>query len=127
MKKIVMVMLLPTTLVANAYAGTVSDSLRTTLYYRSGYSLLELSYMDNAAKLETLKQGIRSIGDNPNTVLQHIKILSAASPEGNSKLNKRLASMYRHAFPPLRFWSCRFLPSTTFPFLTIHSGVFRMM
>ncbi len=30
--------------------------------------------MDNAAKLETLKQGIRSIGDNPNTVLQHIKI-----------------------------------------------------
>ncbi len=91
MKKIVMVMLLPTTLVANAYAGTVSDSLRTTLYYRSGYSLLELSYMDNAAKLETLKQGIRSIGDNPNTVLQHIKILSAASPEGNSKLNKRLA------------------------------------
>ena len=90
-KKIVMVMLLPTTLVANAYAGTVSDSLRTTLYYRSGYSLLELSYMDNAAKLETLKQGIRSIGDNPNTVLQHIKILSAASPEGNSKLNKRLA------------------------------------
>ena len=79
MKKIVMVMLLPTTLVANAYAGTVSDSLRTTLYYRSGYSLLELSYMDNAAKLETLKQGIRSIGDNPNTVLQHIKILSAAS------------------------------------------------
>ena len=55
MKKIVMVMLLPTTLVANAYAGTVSDSLRTTLYYRSGYSLLELSYMDNAAKLETLK------------------------------------------------------------------------
>lgn len=91
MKKIVMVMLLPTTLVANAYAGTVSDSLRTTLYYRSGYSLLELSYMDNAAKLETLKQGIRSIGDNPNTVLQHIKILSAASPEGNSQLNKRLA------------------------------------
>lgn len=79
MKKIVMVMLLPTTLVANAYAGTVSDSLRTTLYYRSGYSLLELSYMDNAAKLETLKQGIRSIGDNPNTVLQHIKILSAES------------------------------------------------
>ena len=91
MKKIVMVMLLPTTLVANAYAGTVSDSLQTTLYYRSGYSLLELSYMDNAAKLETLKQGIRGIGDNPNTVLQHIKILSAASPEGNSKLNKRLA------------------------------------
>lgn len=90
-KKIVMVMLLLTTLVANAYAGTVSDSLRTTLYYRSGYSLLELSYMDNAAKLETLKQGIRSIGDNPNTVLQHIKILSATSPEGNSKLNKRLA------------------------------------
>ena len=68
-KKIVMVMLLLTTLVANAYAGTVSDSLRTTLYYRSGYSLLELSYMDNAAKFETVKQGIRSIGDNPNTVL----------------------------------------------------------
>ena len=65
MKKIVMVMLLPTTLVANAYAGTVSDSLRTTLYYRSGYSLLELSYMDNAAKLETLKQGSEASGTTP--------------------------------------------------------------
>ena len=54
-KKIVMLLL--TTLVANAYAGTVSDSLRTTLYYRSGYSLLELSYMDNAAKLQNLNGG----------------------------------------------------------------------
>lgn len=31
-KKIVMVMLLPTTIMANAYAGTVGDSLRTTVF-----------------------------------------------------------------------------------------------
>ena len=90
-KKIVMVMLLPTTIMANAYAGTVGDSLRTTVYYRPGYSLLDLSYMNNAASLERLKEGIRGMEGNPNIVLQRIKILSGASPEGATSLNKRLA------------------------------------
>ena len=90
-KKIVMVMLLPTTIMANAYAGTVGDSLRTTVYYRPGYSLLDLSYMNNAASLERLKEGIRGMEGNPNIVLQRIKILSGASPEGATTLNKRLA------------------------------------
>ena len=90
-KKIVMVVLMPTTLLANAYAVSIQDSLRTTIYFRPGYSLLELSYRDNAANMKALTQGIQTIKGNPCVQLQHIRILSAASPEGNSALNKRVA------------------------------------
>ena len=90
-KKIVMVVLMPTTLLANAYAAFIQDSLRTTIYFRPGYSLLELSYRDNAANMKALTQGIQTIKGNPCVQLQHIRILSAASPEGNSALNKRVA------------------------------------
>ena len=90
-KKIVMVVLMPTTLLANAYAASIQDSLRTTIYFRPGYSLLELSYRDNAANIKALTQGIQTIKGNPCVQLQHIRILSAASPEGNSALNKRVA------------------------------------
>ena len=90
-KKIVMVVLMPTTLLANAYAASIQDSLRTTIYFRPGYSLLELSYRDNAANMKALTQGIQTIKGNPCVQLQHIRILSAASPEGNSALNKRVA------------------------------------
>ena len=90
-KKIVMVVLMPTTLLANAYAASIQDSLRTTIYFRPGYSLLELSYRDNDANMKALTQGIQTIKGNPCVQLQHIRILSAASPEGNSALNKRVA------------------------------------
>ena len=90
-KKIVMVVLMPTTLLANAYAASIQDSLRTTIYFRPGYSLLELSYRDNAANMKALTQGIQTIKGNPCVQLQHVRILSAASPEGNSALNKRVA------------------------------------
>ena len=90
-KKIVMVVLMPTTLLANTYAASIQDSLRTTIYFRPGYSLLELSYRDNAANMKALTQGIQTIKGNPCVQLQHIRILSAASPEGNSALNKRVA------------------------------------
>ena len=90
-KKIVMVVLMPTTLLANAYAASIQDSLRTTIYFRPGYSLLELSYRDNAANMKALTQGIQTIKGNPCVQLQLIRILSAASPEGNSALNKRVA------------------------------------
>lgn len=86
-----MVVLMPTTLLANAYAASIQDSLRTTIYFRPGYSLLELSYRDNAANIKALTQGIQTIKGNPCVQLQHIRILSAASPEGNSALNKRVA------------------------------------
>lgn len=86
-----MVVLMPTILLANAYAASIQDSLRTTIYFRPGYSLLELSYRDNAANMKALTQGIQTIKGNPCVQLQHIRILSAASPEGNSALNKRVA------------------------------------
>ena len=41
--------------------------------------------------MKALTQGIQTIKGNPCVQLQHIRILSAASPEGNSALNKRVA------------------------------------
>lgn len=90
-KKIVMVMLLPTTIMAHAYAGSANDTLRTKVYYQTGNSLVDLSFMDNAANLKRLKDGIKSMGDNPNVELKHIKIRTATSPEGNPAFNKKLA------------------------------------
>lgn len=90
-KKLVMVALLSTVLWANAYAATTQDSLRTTLYFPVGYSQLDLSYKGNADKLKALTEGIRAMQGNPDVKLQLIRILSASSPDGNSKLNKRVA------------------------------------
>lgn len=86
-----MVALLSTVLWANANAATTQDSLRTTIFFRTGYSQLDLSYRNNAAKLEALVEGIRDLQSNPDFRLQNIRIISAASPEGNSAFNKRVA------------------------------------
>jgi len=46
-KKIIPSLLLAALLAGKAQAGIVSDSLRTTIYYRTANARLELPYMDN--------------------------------------------------------------------------------
>ena len=77
-KKLVMVALLSTVLWANANAATTQDSLRTTIFFRTGYSKLELSYRNNAAKLDALVEGIRDLQSNPDFRLQNIRIISGS-------------------------------------------------
>ena len=84
-------MLLATLLAGSAQAEIVSDSLRTTVYYRTASSRLELPYMDNDRHLGTLSDSIRGLGADPAVVLRRILIQASASPEGNTAFNKELA------------------------------------
>lgn len=84
-------MLLATFLAGSAQAEIVSDSLRTTVYYRTASSRLELPYMDNDRHLGALSDSIRGLGADPAVVLRRILIQASASLEGNTKANKELA------------------------------------
>lgn len=90
-KRFIPSLLLATLLAGSAQAATVSDSLRTTVYYRTASARLELPYMDNARHLSALEDSIRALEADPAAVLRRIRIQSSASPEGNSKFNKELA------------------------------------
>ena len=90
-KRFIPSLLLATLLAGSAQAATVSDSLRTTVYYRTASAWLELPYMDNARHLSALGDSIRALEADPAAVLRRIRIQSSASPEGNSKFNKELA------------------------------------
>ncbi|WP_075964986.1 DUF3575 domain-containing protein [Parabacteroides massiliensis] len=90
-KRFIPSLLLATLLAGSAQAATVSDSLRTTVYYRTASARLELPYMDNARHLSALGDSIRALEADPAAVLRRIRIQSSASPEGNSKFNKELA------------------------------------
>ena len=82
-KKIIPSLLLAALLAGKAQAGIVSDSLRTTIYYRTANARLELPYMDNDRHLAA-GDSIRSLGADPAVVLRRILIQASASPDGNT-------------------------------------------
>ena len=84
-KKIIPALLLAALLAGKAQAAIVSDSLRTTIYYRTASARLELPYMDNDRHLAALGDSIRSLGADPAVVLRRILIQASASPDGNTK------------------------------------------
>ena len=90
-KRFIPSLLLAALLAGNAQAEIVSDSLRTTIYYRTASARLELPYMDNDRHLAALGDSIRSLGSDPAVVLRRILIQASASPDGNTKYNKELA------------------------------------
>lgn len=91
MRKRFIPFLLAALLAGNVQAEVVSDSLRTTIYYRTASARLELPYMDNDRHLAALGDSIRALEADPAVQLRRIRIQSSASPEGNSKFNKELA------------------------------------
>ena len=90
-KRFIPSLLLAALLAGKAQAGIVSDSLRTTIYYRTASARLELPYMDNDRHLAALGDSIRSLGADPAVVLRRILIQASASPDGNTAANKELA------------------------------------
>ena len=90
-KRFIPSLLLAALLAGNAQAEIVSDSLRTTIYYRTASARLELPYMDNDRHLAALGDSIRSLGGDPAVVLRRILIQASASPDGNTKYDKELA------------------------------------
>ena len=91
MRKRFIPFLLAALLAGNVQAEVVSDSLRTTIYYRTASARLELPYMDNDRHLAALGDSIRALEADPAVQLRRIRIQTSASPEGNSKFNKELA------------------------------------
>ena len=79
-KKIIPSLLLAALLAGKAQAGIVSDSLRTTIYYRTANARLELPYMDNDRHLAALGDSIRSLGADPAVVLRRILIQGPPLP-----------------------------------------------
>ena len=79
-KRFIPSLLLAALLAGNAQAEIVSDSLRTTIYYRTASARLELPYMDNDRHLAALGDSIRSLGSDPAVVLRRILIQASASP-----------------------------------------------
>ena len=90
-KRFIPSLLLAVLITGKAQAGIVSDSLHTTVYYRTASARLELPYMDNGRHLGALSDSIRSLGTDPTMELRRIRIQSSASPEGNTKFNKDLS------------------------------------
>lgn len=90
-KRFIPSLLLAALLAGSAHAETVSDSIRTTVYYRIASARLELSYMDNGTHLEALTKDIRSMGADSTVALRRIHIFSSASPDGSVKFNKNLS------------------------------------
>lgn len=90
-KRFIPALLLAAFLAGSVQAEVVSDSLRTTIYYRTASARLELPYMDNDRHLGALGDSIRSLGADPAVVLRRIFIQASASPDGNTKYNKELA------------------------------------
>lgn len=90
-KRFIPSLLLAALLTGKVQAGIVSDSLRTTVYYRTASARLELPYMDNDRHLSALGDSIRALGADPAVLLRRIRILSSASPDGNTKFNKDLS------------------------------------
>lgn len=90
-KRFISSLLLAALLAGGAQAGTVFDSLRTTVYYRTASARLELPFMDNASRLNALADSLRGLGADPAVTLRRIRILSSASPEGNTSFNEHLS------------------------------------
>lgn len=80
-------------LLNNGYwrSGSGKDStVMAVINYRVNSSLLERDYMDNARTLESISQTLSDKGLLSD--LDFITIIAAASPEGNTSVNEKLAS-----------------------------------
>ena len=73
------------------FAFSFADSLYTTVYFRCGSSMLDLSYHDNISSMEIFLSNIRSIRKNDSLSLRHIYIVSGASVDGGVNINEKLS------------------------------------
>ena len=73
---------------AHAVSPTVTDSIFIDIYYHSGSYELDADYRDNGKRLDTLFSKINS---RAAAEIKQISIISSASPEGNTLLNRQLS------------------------------------
>ena len=92
-KKLIPSLLLAAMFATTAHAQTVADSICATVYFRLASARIELPYMDNAAQLKAFTECIRRMGTDPVAAIKSIRIVSSASPEGNTEFNRKLSEL----------------------------------
>lgn len=73
----------------NASAQQVSDSVR--IYFRQGYSVLDLDRRDNRSSLDRIAERLEAGQADSVYRLHRIEVIGGASPEGSVPLNRRLS------------------------------------
>lgn len=68
------------------------DTLGFSVFFRQGHSDVDLEFRDNAYNLEIFADVITGLQEDPLANVKSIYIEAAASPEGASDLNERLAA-----------------------------------
>lgn len=73
----------------NPSAQQVSDSVR--IYFRQGYSVLDLDRRDNRSSLDRIAERLEAGQADSVYRLHRIEVIGGASPEGSVPLNRRLS------------------------------------
>lgn len=68
-----------------------TDTLGVDVYYRRGFSVLEDSLRDNGVRLTSFADRLRALQQDTSRCIRQVRIVSATSPEGTAKANRRLA------------------------------------
>ena len=72
-----------------AHGQSVRDSVK--IYFKQGYSTLDISLGDNKAVLERIADSLSSSYADSIYVLREVTVIGSASPEGGIELNKSLS------------------------------------
>ena len=67
------------------------DRLTTRVYFKTGSSVLDTSFAQNAAALDAFAAGVNAILAEKGTILEAVLVETGASPEGGADLNDRLS------------------------------------
>lgn len=67
------------------------DTSGVRIYFPQGSSVLEPSFRDNGTNLDAFIESLKQFQKDPSYRIEKIRIVSSASPEGNSALNKLLS------------------------------------
>lgn len=87
---------------------THSDTITVEVYYRQGHSRLDPAYWDNHSRLDSLVKVLHKLSSDSTFRLERFGIVSGASPEGSTSLNKvlsekrtnRISDYLRHRIHP---------------------------
>ena len=92
MRSIKHILLVLVSVLSVCYTGRaqeVEDSVK--IYFRQGYSVLDPGIRDNRAALDRIADSLKTGWSDSIYVLQKIRVIGGASPEGSIPLNKRLS------------------------------------
>lgn len=86
---------------ASAQEPVQTDTVGVCLYFRQGYSRLELSYRDNGERLDSFVRRVRGLRADTLCRIRQVRIVGSASPEGLTPANERLSRKRSHSIDTL--------------------------